>query len=296
MNINRRELLLTGIAATLRAAGNSPSRLSMEAFIFQQYAYRQGKKLGNVLDEVIPMARAAGFRNIELNAEFFAPEIRTRTLNLVRSSKLSMPSVYVGGVLHEEAPAAETIQKAVEIGGVCKPFGCTAVVHNPSPKPKSAEKSDDELKLQAKLLNQMGQTLGQSGLALRVHHHTPEMINNAREWRYILHNTDPQHVQLCMDLDWVHQGDQDPLALLKEAGRRVGEIHVRNSKNKLWLESVEDGDVDYRAIARYLNTSKISPLVVAELAYAEKTEITRSLEEDLRRSRLYTEQIFGINA
>ena len=183
----------------------------------------------------------------------------------------------------------------MEIGKICKPFGCLAVVHNPSPKPK-AEKSDDELKLQANLLNRMGQTLGQNGLSLRVHHHTPEMVDNAREWRYILHNTSPQHVQLCMDLDWVHQGDQDPLALLKEAGKRVTEIHVRNSKSKLWLEAVEDGDIDYRKIAGYLNTSGLSPLIVAELAYAPKTEITRSLEEDLRRSRIYTEQIFGITA
>ena len=268
----------------------------MEAYIFQQYAAQQHKKLGDVLGEVIPLAQAAGFRNIELNTEFFTPEIRARTLDLIRSSKLSMPSVYVGGVLHEEKPAAETIQHAVEIGGLCKPFGCAAIVHNPSPKPKSAEKSDDELKLQAKLLNQMGQTLMQNGLSRRGHHHTPEMMDNAREWRYILRNTDPQHVQLCMDLDWAHQGSQDPLALLKEAGRRVTEIHVRNSKNKLWLEAVEDGDIDYREIARYLNTSGLSPLIVAELAYAPKTEITRSLEEDLRRSRLYIEQIFGVTA
>ncbi len=293
--MNRRELFLTAVAATLRAATGPSSRLSMEAYIFQQYASRQGKKLRDVLGEVIPMAQAAGFRNIELNTEFFVPDIRARTLDLVRSSKLSMPSVYVGGVMHEEASAAKTIQQAVEIGSLCKPFGCAAVVHNPSPKPKSAEKSDDELKLQAKLLNQMGQTLGQNGLSLRVHHHTPEMVNDAREWRYILHNTDPKHVQLCMDLDWVHQGGQDSLALLKEGGWRVTEIHVRNSKNKLWLESVEDGDIDYREIARYLNTSGLSPLVVAELAYAEKTEITRSLQEDLRRSRLYTGQIFGIS-
>ena len=292
--MNRRELLLTGIAATLRAATNPSWRLSMEAYIFQQYAAQQHKMLGDALGEVIPMAQAAGFQNIELNTEFFDPKLRDHTLELVRSNKLSMPSVYVGGILHEEAPAAETIQRAIEIGNVCKPFGCTAVVHNPNPKPKSAEKSDDELKLQAKLLNQMGQTLGQNGLSLRVHHHTPEMVNNAREWRYILRNTDPQHVQLCMDLDWVHQGGQNPLALLKEAGQRVTEIHVRNSKNKLWLESVEDGDIDYHEIARYLKVSSTSLLVVAELAYAPKTEITHSLEEDLRRSRLYTEQVFGI--
>ncbi len=295
--MNRRKILLTGIAAAALPAMPDPlSRLCMEAYIFQQYASRQGKTLGNVLNEVVPMAQTAGFRNIELNAEFFAPPIRDRTLDLVRSSKLSMPSVYVGGVMHEEAPAAETIRRAVEIGNLCKPFGCAAVVHNPSPKPKSAEKTADELTLQAKLLNRMGEVLAQNNLLLRVHHHTPEMVNNAREWRYILRHTDPKQVSLCLDLDWVHQGDQDALALLKEAGPRVAEIHVRNSRNKLWLESVEDGDVDYREVARYLKDSGILPLIVVELAYAAKTEVTRSLTEDLRRSRIYAEGIFGVTA
>jgi hypothetical protein len=31
-----------------------------------------------------------------------------------------------------------------------------------------------------------------------------------------------------------------------------------------------------------------------ELAYEPKTQITRSLEEDLRLSRLYAEKIFGL--
>lgn len=294
--MNRRELLITSIATALCSGATTHLRLSMEAYIFQQYASRQNKKLRDVLDEVIPTAYKAGFRNVELNAEFFAPEIRDRTLQLIRSSQLAMPSVYVGGVLHEEAAGTETIKRAMEIGSLCKPFGCIAVVHNPSPKAKSVEKSEDELKLQAKLLNQMGQTLATNNLALRVHHHTPEMVNDAREWRYILHNTDPRNVELCMDLDWVHQGGQDPAALLKEAGQRVTEIHVRNSKNKLWLETVEDGDVNYHEIAQYLKSAGLSPLLVVELAYAEKTAVTRSLEEDLRRSRLYTEQVFGISA
>jgi inosose dehydratase len=61
-----------------------------------------------------------------------------------------------------------------------------------------------------------------------------------------LHNTDPQFVTFCIDLDWVHQGGFEPLDLLHEAGNRVREIHVRNSKDKLWLEDLEDGDIDYR--------------------------------------------------
>ena len=64
------------------------------------------------------------------------------------------------------------------------------------------------------------------------------------------------------------------------------------------MPETDNADVLWRVkeIARYLNTSGLSPLIVAELAYAPKTEITRSLSEDLRRSRLYTEQIFGLTA
>ncbi len=99
-----------------------------------------------------------------------------------------------------------------------------------------------------------------------------------------------------LDLDWVHQGGFKPLDLIKEAGPRVKEIHIRNSKDKLWLEDLEDGDLDYREIAAFLKHEKIKPLVVVELAYRDNTVITRPLGEDLRLSRIYAEHVFGITA
>jgi inosose dehydratase len=294
--LSRRTVLLAGAASVLSASNKPQSRMSVEGYIWQQYASRQKKTLGQVLDEVIPMARKAGFHNIELNQEYFAPPLRERTVQLVRENKLLMPSVYVGGAMHEAKRAEETIARALDIAGMCQPFGCTGVVHNPDPKPNHAEKSDDELSVQSQSLNRMGRALSEKGFQLRVHNHTPEMVNNAREWRHTLHNTDPKYVNLCLDLDWVHQGGQHPLALLREAGSRVTEVHVRNSQNMLWLEAVEDGDVDYRPIAAYLKQSGLKPLVVVELAYRDNTAVTRSLEEDLRRSRIYTEQVFGLKA
>jgi inosose dehydratase len=241
------------------------------------------------------MAKQAGFGNVELNQAYFTPDLRAETLQLIKANDLKMPSVYVGGIMHEPEAARQTIALALEIAAVCKPYDCVAVVHNPSPKP-AGEKTDQELKLQSEELNHMGRSLKAKGYQLRVHHHTPEMASNAREWRYILHSTDPNYVWLCMDLDWVHQGGQDPLALLKEAGNRVAEIHIRNSKNKLWLESLEDGDVDYRRIAAYLKAQALNPLIVVELAYRPNTRVTRPLADDLRLSRLYAEKIFGVQA
>jgi inosose dehydratase len=169
-------------------------------------------------------------------------------------------------------------------------------VHNPNPKKAAVPKTDAELSIQTRALDQLGQTLSREGFELRVHHHSPEMADNAREWRYILNHTNPKYVWLCLDLDWIHQGDQDPISLLKEANSRVKEIHVRNSRHKLWLESVQDGDIHYGAVAAYLKSAQINPLIVVELAYRQNTVVTRSLVENLRVSRVYTERVFGFGA
>ena len=292
--MTRREFIASATLPLLSASPRGVSRLSMEGYIWNQYLTRQKKTVAEGLDEVIPMARAAGFANIELNQSFFAPELRPRLRDLLVTGKLSMPSVYVGGAMHQREAAEQTIASALDIGGFCKPFGCRAVVNNPDPKRPAAPKSDGELELQAGLLNRMGRELKPAGLQLFVHHHSPEMADHAREWRHILKNTDPKLVSLCIDLDWVHQGGQDPLALLQEAGSRVAELHLRNSRDKLWLEALDDGDIDYRKIAAYLNDRKLKPLLVVELAYQPNTAVTRSLVDDLRRSREYAARMFDL--
>jgi sugar phosphate isomerase/epimerase len=291
--MTRRQLLLT---APLLFARSSRSRMSVEGYIFQQYAERQKKPLGDVMEEVFGMAHSAGFHNIELNQGFFTPEIREKAIALLKADQLSMPSVYVGGAMHTRDDAAATTAQALEIATLCKPFGCVAVVNNPSPKSAGAQKTDQELTVQASALNDLGQILKHNGFELRIHHHTPELVENAREWRHILHNTNPKYVTLCLDLDWIHQGGLKPLDLLKEADTRVRELHVRSAKDKLWLEDLEDGDIDYREIAAFLKHEKLKPLVVVELAYRDNTSISRSLAEDLRLSRIYAEQVFGLSA
>jgi inosose dehydratase len=204
-----------------------------------------------------------------------------------------MPSVYSGGILHEKHGAEYTIAQAVESGKLCQPYGCEAVVFNANPKGENIRKTEAELLFQAKGLDRLGQLLAEHDLQLRVHNHTPEMLDNAREWRSNLERTDARFVALCLDLDWVYQGDQVPLDLLREASHRITEIHVRSSRNKLWQEAYGPGDIDYQAIAQYMDKAGIRPLIAVELAYRPATEITRGLQEDLTRSRQYAEKIFA---
>jgi len=290
-----RRVFLAGVAS---AALASPLKSSMavEGYIFQQYAQSLKQPLEAVIPQALRMAQAAGFRNIELNTAFFAPAERSQTLSLVRSCKLQMPSLYVGGAMHERDKADQTISRALEFGRLCRPFGCKAIVNNPDPKPKDEPKTDAELGVQAESLNRMGLTLARNGFELRIHHHTPQLENNAREWRHILQHTDPEYVHICVDVDWAYQGGFEPISFLQEVGNRLREIHVRSARNKLWLEDLEDSDIDYSKVAEYLRGNSLHPLIVVELAYRPNTVITRSLEEDLRLSRLYAEKVFGVKA
>jgi inosose dehydratase len=296
--MKRRDLLLMGPAALLSLAANryQSSRLSVEGYIFQQYAERQHKKLADVLGEIFSMAHNAGFRNIELNQGFLTPELRSHVLELVQANGLRMSSVYVGGSMHQRSMAERTISQALEIAALCKKLGCGAVINNPDPKPGGAPKTDAELAVQVKMLDLMGRELADRGFQFWTHAHAPQMADQAREWRYNLHHTDPKYVWVCLDIDWVYQGGQDPMALLREAGRRVASLHLRNSRQKVWLESFASGDIDYWQIAAYMKQSNLKPLLVVELAYRKQTVVTRPLEEDLRLSRIYAERVFGLHA
>jgi sugar phosphate isomerase/epimerase len=296
--MKRRDLLLMGPAALLGLAAKryQSSRLSMEGYIFQQYAERGHKKLADVLDEIFPMAHSAGFRNIELNQGFLTPNLRGRVLELVQSNGLRMPSVYVGGSMHRRDLAERTISQALEIAALCKKLGCRAVVNNPDPKPHDVPKTDAELAVQVKMLNLLGQQLAKCGFQFWTHAHAPQMADHAREWRYNLHHTDPKYVWVCLDIDWVYQGGQKPMELLREAGHRVASLHLRNSHHRVWLESFTSGDIDYRQIALYLKQINLKSLLVVELAYMKQTVVTRPLEEDLRLSRIYAERVFGLHS
>jgi sugar phosphate isomerase/epimerase len=296
--MKRRDVLLLGPAALLSLAASryQTSRLSVEGYIFQQYAQRQHKKLADVLDEIFSMAHNAGFRNIELNQGFLTPDLRSRVLELVQANGLRMPSVYVGGSMHRRDLAERTISQALEISGFCKKLGCRAVVNNPDPKPHDVPKTDAELAVQAKMLDLLGRELADRDFQFWTHAHAPQMADNAREWRYNLHHTDPKYVWICLDIDWVYQGGQDPMQLLREAGRRVASLHLRNSHHKVWLESFTKGDIDYRKIAAYIEEINLKPLLVVELAYMKQTVVKRPLEEDLRLSRIHAERVFNLHS
>lgn len=296
--MQRRDFLaaLAAAPAALAAPDYAPI-LAAQAYVFSQAYARLNQRMEDRIGEVLEILASTGFKTLELTNQFFAPDNASNTSQALMLGRLKCPVVYNGGVMHTAEGAKQTIQQTIELAKRVKAIHpVTGLNFNASPKPNGEAKTDAELALQADNLDKLAKDLKRLNVRLMIHQHAPEMANNAREWRHILANTDAKQVDVCLDIHWVLRGGQDPLALLKECSSRLASLHLRNSKGGVWTEDFGDGDIDYRPIAEHLRSIGYKGYLVVELAWDKATEPTRSLDENLKRSREYAEKIFGVKA
>ena len=90
------------------------------------------------------------------------------------------------------------------------------------------------------------------------------------------------------------RGGVDPLSLIKEYPDRIESLHLRNSKDGIWTEAFCEGDIDHSKMSQLLRDIGFSGWLIVELAYEEKTVITRTLQENALLSREYVREVFGV--
>jgi inosose dehydratase len=275
----------------LPAVGIEPPKLIAQGYVFTQEFARRRVTLADGLGEIFATTRDAGFHGIELMSQMFTPELAPRTVELGHKDGVDVPITYSGGRMHEPENA---IEKILALATSAARAGTVAIDINPDPIGR--EKTDAELTVQAENLNRLGEALRKREQRLFVHHHTPEMASNAREWRHILNHTDPALVSLTVDTHWAYRGGQDWMGIVREAGKRLASLHLRNSVGGVWSESFGEGELDYSKLANYLREAGLHPYLVVELAYESKTPHTRSLTENLRMGREYAERVFVVRA
>jgi inosose dehydratase len=300
MLISRREILagLAGGMPVLQGGEEHPGRrplLVVQTHVWTQVLSARKRTLADGLEEIFSSSSRAGYKRIELGTAFVRPELLERTSRLLEQYRMDAPAVYATGPMYEEELAGKTVADVLEAADAARRIGTRFMLSNPNPKPRRERKSDAELETQARYVNKLGAALRDRGMRLWLHHHNPEMAENAREWRHLLRNTDSELAGICVDVDWVARGGQDPMTILKEAGERLVSLHLRNSRQGVWTESLDEGDYDYPAIAAWLKETGFRGYLVVELAHEKGTRITRPLEENLRLSRIYAEKVFGLS-
>jgi inosose dehydratase len=259
-------------------------------FGWTQYAARDKKKLD--VEEVISALRDCGYDYLESFMDVKRPEENGRFAGQLKAKGLHPVSLYVGGRFHEADKAADTVKQILVAAKVCQGAGFKVISCNPDPIGR--EKTDPELKTQAAALSDLGEGLTSLGLKLGIHHHLPEMANSAREFHYNFQHTVPDAVGWCYDVHWVWKGGVMPLQALNQYGGRLVTWHLRQSRDNVWWEQLDQGDVDYDAVARYAKAHRLPRRFTVELAIEPGTQITRGVVENHRRSRAWVRKTFGV--
>jgi inosose dehydratase len=282
--------VLTGCAAAkVKAAGAKEGLVGSNIYGWGQYATRDKKPLD--VAEVISALRDCGYDYLEGFMNVGQPEEAAKFAEQLKAKGLQPVSLYTGARVHESGKASETVAKILAAAKVCQQAGFRVISCNADPIGR--EKTDEELKTQAAALADLGAGLNALGLKLGMHHHMPEMANQAREFHYNFDHAKPEVVGWCYDVHWVWKGGVMPLDALNQYGDRVVTWHLRQSRNRIWWEDLDTGDVDYEAVAKYARDHQLARRFSVELALEPGTKITRSVVENHRRSREFVRRVFG---
>ena len=217
----------------------------------------------------------------------------------LKKYQLAMPSLYVNSSLHRTDEAQTSIASVLTIARAAKPLGTRIVVTNPNPIQwgSDADKTDADLIEQAKNLNQLGAELRKLGITLAYHTHAPEHRQAAREFHHMLLATDPKNVSLCLDAHWVYRGSgNSQIALfdiIKLYGKRIVEVHIRQSRNGIWQETFGEGDIDYRRLAADLKAMGVRPLLVLEQCLENQSPNTMGPVDAHKLDLAYTRDVLA---
>lgn len=225
------------------------------------------------LRNAMALAKQAGVRGWEHSFREVA-EVQVAA-DAARAEGLEMHTAYVFGAFHERDLAERAIKNAVEVAEALRAVGVRRIIVNPDPLPGGAPKTDAQLFVQSSAVDKLGATLAAAGTRLLYHSHDPEMKNGAREFHTMLVNTDPKSVGLCLDVHWVYRGAGNSQTAVHDIislyGDRINLIHLRQSVDGVWSESIGAGDVDYPSLSRHLIKHQVKSLLVIELAMEKGT-------------------------
>ncbi len=287
-------------AKTLGAAKRKdPSKLHLACnqYPWLVFYQRENRNFNEELDNGLGELAASGMDGYE--PLVINPEEIDRLGPLLKKHGLEMRSLYVNSTLHERQQADQSIDAVLAIAEKAKSIGTKIIVTNPSPIQWGGpqNKDDGQLKVQAASMGRLGTQLKSMGLTLSYHNHDIELRNAAREFHHMMVGTDPAYVTLCLDAHWVYRGaGNSAVALfdvLKLYGRRITELHLRQSKENIWSETFEEGDINYRRLAKYLLDIDVFPHIVLEQAVEKGTPKTMKTVEAFRRSSIYARRVFA---
>jgi inosose dehydratase len=132
-------------------------------------------------------------------------------------------------------------------------FGCTAFKFNLGQRPPDGVVSDDQLKIMADTLNQIGRQTIAFGIRAAPHPHLWGPLEREHEVRRVMELTDPRYVWLTADTGHLELCGMDALQIMSEYYSRIAEVHYKDCDPKYRGNSASPTQAQHRQSSLYLN-------------------------------------------
>jgi len=276
---------------------NTKSVVACQMYPWSQRCQEKGENWREHLDQILSTLAEAGYEAWE---QSFPEKAEAQTVKaLLDRHELVARSQYIGGRWHEPESGRKTLDAAKREADAGRSIGVEIVVCNPEPIAwgKPLDKTDDEIKRQCDLINRFGEWLSNLGVKLSYHTHDSEMRQGAREFHHMLLRTNPAHVGFCLDAHWVYRGCGNSQMALDDIihayGNRLAALHLRQSRDNVWMETLGEGDIDYSVLAAKVKEILFAGPIIVECAIEPGTPQTMSDVEAQRQSREWIRKTFN---
>ncbi len=110
----------------------------------------------------------------------------------------------------------------------------------------------DDYRRHAEQFTRFGERCSEAGLQFAYHNHDFEFepMDGTVPYEVLLEETDPEHVQMELDLFWVHAADHDPLDYIQRDPGRYPLCHVKDRSADGEMVAVGEGALDFAALFR----------------------------------------------
>ncbi len=211
--VTRRKFLTLSASAApaLALAREKQTPLGVQLYTVREQAEKN-------LPETLKQIRAIGYEEVEFNAALFEKHSAPELLAMTHRAELSAAS---GHFDYESFPSKVSYARRLGLKWMVCPI-----------LPKSQWGSPEGYRRAAATFNDWGKLCQQHGMHFAFHNHNYEFqdLKGTTGFDILLKETDPELVWLEMDCYWITQAGRDPVLLLRQLGRRVRLLHLKDRK------------------------------------------------------------------
>jgi len=272
--------------------------------------------IGVTFEQCVSEMALAGFEGCSVGHKYPTDPSVLRSALELRGLRVSEPwtSTYFTSQAMDET-TVRTFRKSLkfikDMGGtdmVVAEFGGAV---NPLPVALFANSpvfDDRQWKALCSGMNRLGEIAAAEGMRLCYHHHMGTGVMVRADTDRLMAGTDPDLVHLCLDTGHAAFAGDDPLALARDYGPRIGHVHLKSvrpevvavvrEKGLSFQEAIEagvftvpgDGAVDFVPILQSLADSGFQGWLVVE---AEQDPAKAPPLEYALKARTYLREILG---